>query len=108
MASTKKTQGTVTDPQAPSLSESELVAIVHRELTPILGISQQQPAFANVKIWPRAIPQFNIGHSQLIADLAMLQSRYPRLWFAGNYLHGPSLGVCVDQALTVAPQAGKK
>lgn len=100
--------GGVTDPQAPSLSESELVAIVHRELTPILGISQQQPAFANVKIWPRAIPQFNIGHSQLIADLALLQSRYSGLSLAGNYLHGPSLGACVDQALTVASQAGMK
>lgn len=100
--------GGMTDPQAASLSESELVATVHRELTPILGISQQQPAFANVKIWPSAIPQFNIGHFQRISDLALLQSRYPGLSLAGNYLHGPSLGVCVEQALTVAPQAGTK
>jgi oxygen-dependent protoporphyrinogen oxidase len=100
--------GGVTDPQAASLSESELVAIVHRQLTPILGISQQQPAFANVQIWQRAIPQFNIGHSQVIADLALLQGRYSGLSLAGNYLHGPSLGACVEQALTVAPQAGKK
>lgn len=100
--------GGVTDPQAASLSESELVAIVHRELTAILGISRQQPGFANVKIWPRAIPQFNIGHFQRISDLALLQSRYPGIWLAGNYLHGPSLGVCVEQALTVAPQAGMK
>jgi oxygen-dependent protoporphyrinogen oxidase len=98
--------GGVTDPQAASLSTSELVATVHRELTPILGISQQQPAFSNVKTWPRAIPQFNIGHSQRLSDLALLQSRYPSLWLAGNYLHGPSLGTCVEQALTVAPQAG--
>ncbi|MEQ1353344.1 MAG: protoporphyrinogen oxidase [Candidatus Acidiferrum sp.] len=100
--------GGVTDPQAASLSESELVATVHRELAPILGISQQQPAFANVKIWPRAIPQFNIGHFQRISDLALLQSRYPGLSLVGNYLHGPSLGVCLEQALTVAPQAGMK
>lgn len=100
--------GGVTDPQAASLSESELAAIVHRELTPILGISQPQPAFANVKIWPRAIPQFTTGHFQRISDLALLQSRYPDLLLVGNYLHGPSLGVCVEQALTVAPQAGMK
>jgi protoporphyrinogen/coproporphyrinogen III oxidase len=99
--------GGATDLQAASLSASELIATVHRELTPILGVSQE-PAFSNAKTWHRAIPQFNIGHSQLIADLALLQGRYPGLWFAGNYLHGPSLGVCVDQALTVAPQAGKK
>lgn len=100
--------GGVTDPQAASLSESELVTTVHGELAPILGISKPQPAFANVKIWPRAIPQFSISHFQRISDLALLQSRYPGLWLAGNYLHGPSLGVCVEQALTVAPQAGMK
>jgi oxygen-dependent protoporphyrinogen oxidase len=100
--------GGVTDPQAASLSESELLATVHRELAAILDISQQQPAFANVKIWPRAIPQFNIGHFQRISDLALLQSRYPGVSLAGNYLHGPSLGVCVEQALIVAPQAGLK
>jgi protoporphyrinogen/coproporphyrinogen III oxidase len=99
--------GGATDLQAASLSASELVATVHRELTPILGVSQE-PVFSNAKTWHRAIPQFNIGHSQLIADLALLQGRYPNLWFAGNYLHGPSLGVCVEQALTVAPQEGKK
>jgi oxygen-dependent protoporphyrinogen oxidase len=99
--------GGATDPQATSLSVSELIATVHRELTPILGVSQE-PVFSNTKTWHRAIPQFNIGHSQLIADLALLQSRYPSLWFAGNYLHGPSLGVCVAQGLTVAPQEGKK
>ncbi len=100
--------GGVTDPEVASLSEPELVSAVHRELTPILGISQQQPAFANIKVWPRAIPQFNIGHFQRISDLALLQSRYPGLSFAGNYLHGPSLGVCVEQALTVTLQAGMK
>jgi oxygen-dependent protoporphyrinogen oxidase len=99
--------GGVTDPQAASLSESELVTIVHRELIPILGISQE-PAFLSVKVWQRAIPQFNIGHSQRLSDLALLQSRYPSLWLVGNYLHGPSLGACVEQALTVAPEAGKK
>ena len=99
--------GGVTDPQAGSLSTSELVATVHRELAFILDISQE-PVFSNVKTWPRAIPQFNMGHSQVIADLALLQSRYTGLSLAGNYLHGPSLGVCVEQALTVAPQAGKK
>jgi len=100
--------GGVTDPPAASLSESELAAIVYRELTPILGISQPQPAFSHVKVWRRAIPQFNTGHFQRISDLALLQSRYPSLSLVGNYLHGPSLGVCVEQALTVAPQAGMK
>ncbi len=100
--------GGATDTQAASLPAAELVATVHRELAGILGISQQQPAFSHVEIWPRAIPQFNIGHSQRLSDLALLQSRFPGLWLVGNYLHGPSLGVCVEQALTVAPQAGMK
>jgi protoporphyrinogen/coproporphyrinogen III oxidase len=99
--------GGVTDLEVVELPESQLVATVHRELTPILGISNI-PSFSSVCAYSRAIPQFNLGHGKRISCLNQLQARYPNLRFAGNYLRGPSLGACIEQALTAIQQASIK
>jgi len=99
--------GGATDPGAVSLSESEIVSTVHRELATVVGISHP-PSFWHVRAWLRAIPQYNLGHVQHINQLAQLQSKYQSIRLIGNYLRGPALGACVEQALTVAQEAIKK
>lgn len=99
--------GGATDPSAVSLPESEIVSIVHRELASILGISQP-PSFSHVQAWQRAIPQYNLGHIQLIGRLDQMQRKYPSIRLIGNYLGGPALGACVEQALTVAQEPIKR
>jgi oxygen-dependent protoporphyrinogen oxidase len=99
--------GGATDPSAVSLPESEIVSIVHGELSSVLGISQP-PSFSHVQAWQRAIPQYNLGHIQLIDRLDQMQSKYLSIRLIGNYLGGPALGACVEQALTVAQEAIKK
>ncbi|MGB6495695.1 MAG: protoporphyrinogen oxidase, partial [Candidatus Acidiferrum sp.] len=93
--------GGATDPQAASLAREDLVALVHKELAPILSI-QQAPVFSHVQIYENALPQYNLGHAQRIASLEKLASQLSGLWFAGNYLHGPSIGSCVDHSLSTA------
>ena len=99
--------GGALDPQITGVSEAQLADIVHSELAPILGISQA-PTFSNVRVWPRAIPQYNVGHAERILRLAELRAKYPGLHLAGNYLHGPAWGACIEEALTVVGQAGIK
>jgi len=99
--------GGATDPSAVSLPESEIVSTVHRELASILGFSQP-PSFSHVQAWQRAIPQYNLGHVQHINQLAQLQSKHQSIRLIGNYLHGPALGACVEQALNVAEETIKK
>jgi oxygen-dependent protoporphyrinogen oxidase len=99
--------GGATDPGAVSPSESEIVSIVHRELATVVGISQP-PSFSHVRAWLRAIPQYNLGHVQYMKQLTQLQSNYPSIRLIGNYLRGPALGACVEQALTIAQEAIKK
>lgn len=98
--------GGVTDPAAASFSNEELVAIAHRELTPLLGL-RQEPVFSSVYCYKQAIPQYNLGHSTRVDALENRNFVSANLWFAGNYLHGPSVGACVDQALKVAQEAAK-
>jgi protoporphyrinogen/coproporphyrinogen III oxidase len=96
--------GGATDLGVVSLPELEIVSTVHRELASVLGISQP-PSFSHVQAWQRAIPQYNLGHFQLIGKLDQVQRKYQSIRLIGNYLRGPALGACVEQALTVAKEA---
>ncbi|MGC1620459.1 MAG: protoporphyrinogen oxidase [Candidatus Acidiferrum sp.] len=93
--------GGATDPVAVSLPAADIVALVHRELAPILTIGQP-PTFTNVQLYERALPQYNLGHLDRIARPSEFGSRCENLWFAGNYLRGPAIGACIEQAQSVA------
>jgi oxygen-dependent protoporphyrinogen oxidase len=99
--------GGALDPQIADVPEAQLAEVVHRELSGILSISES-PAFCNVQIWRHAIPQYSLGHAERILRLTELIGKYAGLHLVGNYLHGPALGACIEQSLTVARQAGIK
>jgi oxygen-dependent protoporphyrinogen oxidase len=93
--------GGATNPGAIRQSQEELANQVHREIAPILKIGKE-PVFTNVTIWPRAIPQYNMGHVERLAAVEKARTRFPGMYIAGNYLNGPAIGTCVEQALKVA------
>lgn len=95
--------GGVTDPGAAKLSSEELSSRVHREIAPLLAIGGE-PTFCNVMIWPRALPQYNLGHADRLASIRKNLARFPGVFLAGNYLGGPAIGACVEQALAVATE----
>jgi oxygen-dependent protoporphyrinogen oxidase len=95
--------GGATNPSALQKPAEELVQLVHTELTPILGI-RHQPQFCNVNIVPRAIPQYNLGHTARLAALETLRAQFPGLYLAGNYLNGPAVGTCVEHSLKIADE----
>ena len=95
--------GGATDPAAAKFSPQELTTLVHRELAPLLSL-KSDPVFSNANVWPRALPQYNLGHSSRLAELASTRSRFPGLFFTGNYLQGPAIGSCLDQALATSSE----
>jgi oxygen-dependent protoporphyrinogen oxidase len=95
--------GGATNPGAVQLSADQLVAQVHREITPLMHL-HKEPVFSNVTIWPRALPQYNLGHTLRLAAIDKCRAAYPGLYFVGNYLNGPAIGTCVEQALKVADE----
>jgi len=99
--------GGATDPAATMLEPQDLVSLVHREISPLLSITGE-PVFSNVTIWPRALPQYNLGYADRLAAVAKACSRFPGLWLTGNYLRGPAIGSCVDQALAVAEEVRER
>ena len=99
--------GGTTDSAVATLEPQQLPGLVHREVSPLLSIAHA-PVFSNVTIWQRALPQYNLGHAGRLAAVAKACSRFPGLWLIGNYLQGPAIGSCVEQALAVARDVRKR
>jgi oxygen-dependent protoporphyrinogen oxidase len=98
--------GGATDRAVAALEPQELVSLVHRETSPLLSV-KSEPIFSNATIWRRALPQYNLGHGDRLAAVAKVCLRFPGLWLAGNYLRGPAIGSCVEQAFAVAQEVRK-
>jgi oxygen-dependent protoporphyrinogen oxidase len=95
--------GGATDPSAAKLQREELSSLAHHEIAHLLAL-KNNPAFFNVTIWPRALPQYNLGHGDRLTSVTKNLARFPGIFLAGNYLRGPAIGSCVEQALAVAEQ----
>ncbi|MFQ5510310.1 MAG: protoporphyrinogen oxidase [Candidatus Krumholzibacteriia bacterium] len=84
-------------PHAASLSYDQLVTLVRDELQDLMGIDTQ-PDITVVKRWPRAIPQYNLGHRGIVQAIEDLETRVPGLFVTGNYRAGISVVDCIDNA----------
>lgn len=89
--------GGATAPEFCKLSAEKIVATVCDEVARVLGI-RGVPVTTNLNRYERAIPQYNLGHTQTIQSLESLAAATPGLFLAGNYLSGPAIGACVEQA----------
>jgi protoporphyrinogen/coproporphyrinogen III oxidase len=98
--------GGMTDPEIVSYRLERIAAIAHSELSSVLGISGA-PVAQHVARWQRALPQYNIGHQSVTADLRNLCARTPGIFLAGNYFAGPSIGACVEHANEVASNVAR-
>jgi len=89
--------GGATDPELFSKSDDEIAEIICGEVGQILGITGP-PVTYLVNRYVRALPQYNLGHTDTVLELSAAASVIPGLFLAGNYLSGPSIGSCVEQA----------
>jgi len=89
--------GGATDPKIMDCSEDEIAAIVQDENARILQISGS-PVASTVWKYPKALPQYNLGHGHVVEAIRDGERANPGLFFCGNFLEGPSLGKCVETA----------
>ena len=53
----------------PSWSDDEIVAEVDKELQVLLKPDAPPPKVLGIKLWPTAIPQYELGHADIIEEL---------------------------------------
>jgi oxygen-dependent protoporphyrinogen oxidase len=104
MVSLTSFSGGATDPKFCELSEPEITETICGEVARVLGI-KEKPVATNLQRYARALPQYNLGHSQIIKSLETLTESIPGLFLAGNYLSGPSIGSSIEQAFRTADAA---
>ncbi|MEE2778703.1 MAG: protoporphyrinogen oxidase [Acidobacteriota bacterium] len=93
--------GGAVDPEATSLSDEELVALVRSEAQALLAI-EEEPVFRHVHRWERAIPQYEVGHPGRVGRIEAELNRLPGLFMAGNSLRGIAFGKAVAAGITAA------
>ena len=81
--------------------DDQLVRAVHAELQLALGV-RGGPVFSGVVRWPRAIPQYVVGHLERVTRIDTAAAKYPGLFLTGNAYRGVALGDCAEQGERVA------
>ena len=79
--------GGAVDPEAGALSESDLAALARAEVAKLYGLSDT-PLIEHVVRVPRAIPQYEIGHSARVGRITAAMDALPGLSITGNALRG--------------------
>jgi oxygen-dependent protoporphyrinogen oxidase len=81
--------------------EAEIWRAVESDLAVALRI-EGAPVFRHLERWPRAIPQYEVGHGHYVALGEALERDLPGLFLAGNWNGGPSVTDSLARAATVA------
>eukprot|EP00798_Chlamydomonas_sp_ICE-L_P007469 gene7469-611_t len=93
-------------------SKEELAAQVDSDLRIMLIKPDAPPGkVIGIRTWPRAIPQFNVGHGDTLekAKTAInVKLGWDGIFLGGNYVSGVALGKCVEYGYDFADSIAKK
>ena len=93
--------GGVRQPDNARMDDDALVDAVYAELRDLMGI-EPRPDEVVIERWEHAIPQYQPGHRQLIAELKKCEVQHPGLYIGGNFRGGISVADCIEQSQKMA------
>jgi oxygen-dependent protoporphyrinogen oxidase len=79
------------DPRVHETDSSEIARTAAEEMKRLFTF-EAEPRFVRTRLWPRAIPQYEMGHCARLAAIERELGAFPHLYLAGNALHGTSFG----------------
>lgn len=79
--------GGAMQPHLLAQDDDAIVSMVHEELRQIFGMSKE-PLFSEVMRYNHAMPQYHVGHLDLVSRIDAEAARFPGLHLAGNAYHG--------------------
>ncbi len=93
-------------PELASLPPDQLIETTLADLRVLLGV-KGKPVFTQTAVYPRAIPQYNVGYGKYRQLLTDLEAAAPGLLFAGHYRDGVSLGDSIVSGVNIAERLAK-
>jgi oxygen-dependent protoporphyrinogen oxidase len=88
-------------PELALLPPDQQVALVCDDLKKLLGV-RGQPTFQHVVVYPKAIPQYNVGYGRFKELMAQLEAQSPGFYLAGHYRDGVSLSDSIVSGLNIS------
>lgn len=89
------------DPTAIELGDDELRRVVRDDLRRLAGVVAE-PTLFRVTRWPRAIPQYEVGHTERLERIDELLAPRHGIHLLGNWRGGISMPQCVQSAEALA------
>ncbi len=81
--------------------DDKILETALKEINDLLKPSDA-PTFQHVRVWKRAIPQYNMGYATVLDEIQRTEQNNPGLHFIGNYRGGISMGACIKNATELA------
>jgi len=82
-------------------SDSELLRRCHEEMKLAMSVTAE-PVFHQIVRWPKAIPQYNLGHQSRVQEIETRVKNHAGLFVTGNAFHGVAMNDVVEQAGLIA------
>lgn len=92
-----------TDPEIAGWEEDRIATTLLDELRGPLGL-RGAPAYQHVRRWPRAIPQYEIGHGRFVERAREIEQAFPGLRLGGSFLGGVSVPDCIRRGTELAAE----
>ncbi|HUT94129.1 MAG TPA: protoporphyrinogen oxidase [Thermoguttaceae bacterium] len=81
-------------PEMAEMDADRLVPLVLGELAELLGI-RGDPIYRVTSHWPRTMPQYHVGHTELVERIESAVGKLDGLELAGNAYHGVGIPNCI-------------
>jgi oxygen-dependent protoporphyrinogen oxidase len=91
-------------PEFALLPTEKLVAMVCEDLRVLLGVTGK-PVFQHCMLYPKAIPQYNVGYGRYRDLMNEIENQAAGLFFAGHYRDGVSLGDSILSGCNIVERA---
>jgi len=82
-------------------TSKQIISHAIKEIDTIYGL-KAKPLETFIKIWPKAIPQYEINYPILRQTIAQQCAKTPGLYLCANYLDGISFNDCIHNAKSLA------
>jgi oxygen-dependent protoporphyrinogen oxidase len=86
--------GGALQPELAALPDQKLEALVREELADLLGV-QGEPDFCQIQRWLGTMPQYHVGHLDLVAKIEQQVATLPNFELAGNAYRGVGIPFCI-------------